>query len=146
MEDDAITLATFMFPTEAYGLMARLKAEGIECFLFDENIVYVNPFLSNAVGGVKVKVRESDVQKALLILKQIDEENKKEERLIDDKWAKDYVPVETYCPECESSRVFRKKFPLYKTILAIIGFPIYLALAFLTKKHYCADCGHTWKQ
>ena len=146
MTDRIITVATFMFPTEAYSLMARLEEEGIECFLGDENIVAVQPFLSNAVGGVKVNIKEIDSEKALLIFKQLKQDNKKEEKKVDEKWVKDFVPVDTFCPECESSQVFRKKFPLYKTILSIIFAPIYLPLAFLTKKHFCADCGHIWKQ
>jgi len=146
MPDKIITLTTFMFPTEAYSLIARLEEEGIECSLGDENIVSVQSFLSNAVGGVKVNIKESDSEKALSILNQISKDNKREERQVDEKWAKDFVPVESFCPECDSSNIYRRKFPLYKTILAIVFAPIYLPLLFLAKKHYCADCGHIWKQ
>lgn len=144
--DKLITLVTYMFPTEAYPTITQLEAEGIECFLGDENIVSVHPFLSNAVGGVKVNIKESDSEKALSILRKVEEDKKREIKKVDDKWAKDYVLVETFCPECESTRVYRKKFPLYKTILAIIFAPILLPLAFLAKKHYCAECGYIWKQ
>ena len=146
MSDKIVTLITFMFPTEAYPLMSRLEEEGIECFLGDENIVSVHPFLSNAVGGVKVNIKESDSEKALLVLSQIKQDNKREERKVDPKWAKDFVPIDTFCPECESFQVYQKKFPLYKTILAIVFIPIYLPLLFMLKNHYCADCGHIWKQ
>jgi len=146
MEDRLITIATFMYLTEAYPLITRLEDEGIECSMGDENIVSVQPFLSNAVGGVKVNIKESDWERALSILKQIKQDNKVEEKKIDEKWVKDFVAVETYCPECESTQVFRRKFPWYLTVLAIIFAPIYLPLVFLTKKHYCGDCGHIWKQ
>lgn len=146
MTDKIITLATFMFPTEAYPLMTRLEEEGIECFLGDENTVSVQPFLSNAIGGVKLNIKESDAEQALLILKQTYQDNKKEEKKDDEKWTKDFVQVDTYCPECESYHVYRRKFPWYKTIFAIIFAWAYAPLAFLIKKHYCADCGHIWDQ
>jgi hypothetical protein len=48
---------------------ARLEASGIECRLLDEMTVQVNPFYSNAIGGVKLQVRESDIKKSIEILK-----------------------------------------------------------------------------
>ncbi len=135
MSDNIVTLTTFMFATEAYSLMAKLEEEGIECFLGDENIVSVQPFLSNAVGGVKVKIKESDSEKALLVLKQLKQDNKKAEKKIDEKWSIDFIPVDTYCPECESHQVYRKKHTLFMSIL----------LVFQTEKNYCADCGYVWK-
>ncbi len=124
-----------MYPTEAYPLMARLEEEGIESFLADENTVSVQPFLSNAVGGVKVNIKEIDSKKALLILKELNRDNKKEEKKLEDKWNKDFERVEAYCPECESANIYQEKLPLYKTILT----------AFQAKQNYCADCGHIWK-
>ena len=152
MSDSIITLTTFMFPTEAYSLVARLEEEGIECFLGDDTLVSVNPFLSNAVGGVKVNIKEKDSEKALSILSQIKQDNKKEERKVDEKWVKDFVPVDTFCPECESTNVYKKKFSLLKNILIVVSIflllPIWIiaVLAFKIRKHYCADCGHIWKQ
>lgn len=145
MTENIITLKTFMFPTEAYPLMSRLEYEGIECFLDGENTVSVHPFLSNAIGGVKLNIKESDLGKALEIIKQneqIFKENKTHNDITPESFSKGFVKVETFCPKCESMNVYRKKFPLYKTILAIVFTP----LLFLTKKHYCADCGHIWKQ
>lgn len=83
MQEKIIVLTTFTYPTEAYALMARLEEEGVECFLGDENIVTVNPFLSNAVGGVKLKIKESDAEKALLILEQTKHGNQKKKSQID---------------------------------------------------------------
>jgi hypothetical protein len=47
-----------------------LESEGIEVFLKDENTVQAYNFLSNAVGGVKLQVRESDVFEAIQIMKE----------------------------------------------------------------------------
>ena len=65
-----ITVLTFSYPSEAAIIRGRLEAEGIECFVQDELTVQVNPFYSNAVGGVKLQVRESDLEQAVEILKE----------------------------------------------------------------------------
>ena len=149
MTDKLVTIATYMYPTDAYPVMSKLESEGIECFLDGENTVTAMPFLSNAIGGIKLNIKDSDAEKALNILKQNKqyfEEKRKEEDKEPETFSKGFVQMDTFCPECESMNVYRKKFPLYKTILAII-FPFYLfPLVFMVKKHYCADCGHVWKQ
>jgi hypothetical protein len=62
------TVATFTYSYEAYSLKGRLEAEGIICFLENENIVTANPFYSNAVGGVQIRVKREDEQRALEII------------------------------------------------------------------------------
>src|SRR5437868_5486810 len=67
--DNWITIQTFTLPSEAAILRARLEGEGIECFLQNEFTLQVQPFYSNAVGGVQLQVREKDLEAALEILK-----------------------------------------------------------------------------
>jgi hypothetical protein len=64
------TVLTVSYPSEVAIIRGRLESEGIECFVQDELTVQVNPFYSNAVGGVKLQVRESDVPQAFEILKE----------------------------------------------------------------------------
>src|ERR1700743_890949 len=47
-----------------------LESAGIECFLADANLVRMDWFYSNAVGGIKVVVREEDAEEARKILDQ----------------------------------------------------------------------------
>lgn len=63
-----ITIAAFSQPIEAHLVKTRLESEGIECFLANEHIVTMNWLWSNAVGGVELQVKESDVEKATEIL------------------------------------------------------------------------------
>ncbi len=70
MHEGLIVIATFSQPMEAHLTKARLESEGVECFLDDELTVTTNWLLSNAIGGVKLKVKESDVEKAAEILQQ----------------------------------------------------------------------------
>lgn len=70
MAERLITIATFSQPIMAELARTRLEAESIGCFIADESIVMMNPFYSPAVGGVKLQVRESDIQRALEVLRQ----------------------------------------------------------------------------
>lgn len=56
----------------AYLMMGRLKEESITCFLKDEHSVTIGPFLSNVIGGIKLMVPESEVEKALELLNQFE--------------------------------------------------------------------------
>ena len=58
---ELVTVKTFNTELDARIFMLRLEGEGIECFLFDDNIVGVNPLFNIAVGGVKIKVKQTDV-------------------------------------------------------------------------------------
>lgn len=62
------TLATFQYPHEAAIVQGRLQALGLECFLKDELTVQAYHFLSNAIGGVKLQVKESDFERAKQLL------------------------------------------------------------------------------
>ena len=64
--DNLVTLKTFTYPSEVDVLRAQLESEGIECFVQDELTALVYPF---AVGGVRLQIRESDIDKAKEILK-----------------------------------------------------------------------------
>lgn len=59
---------------DAHLFRISLENEGIECFLVDEEIVTINPLYSNAVGGIKAKVREEDLERTLTYLKTIENE------------------------------------------------------------------------
>ncbi len=69
MTDQFIRLKTFCYAHELAVLRGRLEAEGIECAVHDELTTQVNPFYSNAIGGVKLLVRRSRLNEALKILK-----------------------------------------------------------------------------
>jgi len=70
MDNKFITVLTVTYPHELAIIRGRLESEGIECFAQDELTIQVNPLYSNAVGGIKLQVRESDCQRAVEILKE----------------------------------------------------------------------------
>ncbi len=53
---------------EALLAKGSLESAGIECFLADENLVRLDWFISNFIGGVKLKVRVADFENAQTIL------------------------------------------------------------------------------
>lgn len=63
-----VTIKTFTHPNEAAVIVSRLESEGIECFLKDGLTAQINPFYSNAIGGVKLQVRNNTVERAIEIL------------------------------------------------------------------------------
>lgn len=150
MPNDFVPIASFMFAPPALLLKSKLETEGIPSVVSDDNFVTLNPLMSNAVGGVKVKVYQGDVKKALSVLKSFKESDRDIQAQIDDQWAKGYTLADKYCPSCESAAVYRKKYPKHLFILGMILAPIlgplYIFLLLYKREFKCIDCGHTWKQ
>lgn len=67
---DLVTLLTFNFQHELAVVRGHLESEGIECFVQDELINQIQPFYANAVGGIKLQVKDSDYNLALEIVKE----------------------------------------------------------------------------
>jgi len=63
-----VIVATFNLPQDLAIIRSRLESEGIECFVQDELTAQVNNFYSAAIGGIKLQVKEQDVEAARLIL------------------------------------------------------------------------------
>ncbi|OTA19694.1 hypothetical protein Xbed_02197 [Xenorhabdus beddingii] len=68
-------LANFISPIDARIVMGRMLSEDIYAVVIDENIVWNNYMYSQAFGGVKLLVHDSDVEQAKVILSEI-EDNK----------------------------------------------------------------------
>jgi Putative prokaryotic signal transducing protein len=69
MHDTLITVATFYSEYEFLLARGRLESAGIECFALDENMLRIAGWHSHILGGIKLQVRESDVEDALAILR-----------------------------------------------------------------------------
>jgi len=63
-----ILLTTFDNYIEAHIALGRLKEEFINCYLKDEYTVTIDPLLSNAIGGIKLMVAETQVERAVEVL------------------------------------------------------------------------------
>jgi Putative prokaryotic signal transducing protein len=65
-----VTIRQFRDLPEALLAKGSLESAGIECFLRDENLVRLDWFISNFVGGVKLCVMAEDASKAKALLDQ----------------------------------------------------------------------------
>jgi hypothetical protein len=65
---DLVTIKTYTYPQELAVVRTLLESEGIQTYSRDEMITQVDPFVSNAVGGVKLQVAGEDAPRALEIM------------------------------------------------------------------------------
>src|SRR5215469_10937202 len=63
-----VTIRQFRDLPEALLAKGSLESAGIECFLRDDNLVRLDWFISNFIGGIKLSVKPEDVTKAQTIL------------------------------------------------------------------------------
>lgn len=67
-----VLLCSFDNYIPAHIALGRLKEEFISCYLQDEYSVTIDPFLSNAIGGIKLMVAETQLERAREILEDQD--------------------------------------------------------------------------
>ena len=70
---DFVLLQSFDSYIDAYIVKGRLEDQGVHCWLKDENFsaLIVDPILTNAVsGGIKLMVPKDELEKAIAILNQ----------------------------------------------------------------------------
>ncbi|ULC59897.1 DUF2007 domain-containing protein [Flaviramulus sp. BrNp1-15] len=132
MSDTFKTVARFQYSTEAQIIKGRLEAEGIQVFLSDNLTIDTDPLVSNAIGGVKLKVLSHDALKAQHILDSIQNFS------VDDEGN----PIQ--CPKCKSEKV-----NLFSTITDFKSFIAFLfgfisgTLPFYAKdKFKCENCNY----
>ena len=136
MGDNFKTIAVYQYSSEAQIIKGRLEADGIEVFLADKYTIDTDPLVSNAIGGVKLRVRGSDVIRAKKILDDIADYS------LDD----DGQPMQ--CPNCDA-----KEIRLYTDVTDLKSFFFLLlgvffgALPFYTKYNYrCEQCAHKFNK
>ena len=138
-EEPIITFRTYYDPMLAHIEQLRLQDSGIQCFLADENLATINPLYNNALGGIKLKVFECDVEKCKAILAQ------------DGSGAiasADNAPVEevadaVVCPYCGSDNVrygdaTQKRYGWFTMIISFL----LMVMPFTSRKAWhCFNCG-----
>ncbi len=131
-----VNIAAFNNSAEAYLLKSKLESEGIPAFIFDEQMITLNPLLSNGLHGIKLKVDEKNKDKALAVIHQINN-----------------TPISRngeilHCPRCQSVNIendFKatRSFRDFLSLLISLLFTTYP----LTKHSYyrCKDCENIFK-
>jgi hypothetical protein len=73
METNYITIKTFGNAVEAELFRIELKSVDIESIISDDYMISTNPFLAFALGGVKVKIAETDIKNVQELFPNLDE-------------------------------------------------------------------------
>ncbi len=153
-----MTVATFWQPTEAHLARLKLESEEIDCVLIDENLVAMDWLYANAVGGIKLRVPESELLRARQILA---ERPAPMARTAEDEAKHPSVAAEfsdgvLHCPDCGSTDLDRP-FMLRRNIWALcammllattvlfIALPLLLVVYFIwLRPHHCRACANVW--
>ena len=134
---ELITIKRFDNLIEAQMMKSKLESENITCFLFDQNMVGLNPLFNVTLGGIKLKVKKSDTEKATEIIEEILQASH-----VDDKG-------ETVkCPHCGYEEVYSdfKSMKGVKGILSAIVSFLFLVFPIYYKNVYkCKSCGKEFK-
>lgn len=128
-----VMLRQFRDLPDALAVKSILNSAGIECLLGDENVVRLDWFWSNLVGGVKLWVRQQDRDQADNLIDQS----------IPEEFSVDGVGEfkQPRCPICKSFDVsFEQLNKPVAFISAFLGFPIPLK----RQRWKCHACGHSW--
>ncbi len=123
------TIASYFWINDAEMARIELEAMGIEAEIEDSEIAAANPFLSNATGGIKLKVKKKDIVAASEILRNIEKENKENYR--------------ASCPKCESTEITEKRMPAWGLLLSVITLGFFFVAAY--RPYHCNSCGFRWR-
>ena len=138
------TLITFTYPHEAHMAKGFLESEGIRTTIQDEMTVQVQNFYSNAVGGVKLLVRNEDYDSGIAVLKKggyIREENDlvEEVRFVD----AGQFPDKSRCPFCKSENIAKNKD--INILTSVLYLLLGLFIPLFRTKYKCFECEKEWR-
>ena len=132
-----VTVRTFDNPIDAHMLKSKLESEGISCYLKDEHTITIDPLVSNALGGIKLRISDADIEKTKAILKEIDNSPYLDEN----------NNIAT-CPKCNSSELIAgyNSIKSVSGIVSLITSLMFMIYPFhLNKLFKCKQCGNEFK-
>lgn len=123
-------IGDYQYSSEAFIYKAKLESEGIEVFVRDNHTIDSDPFLSNAIGGVKLFVRQEDYENAMLILADIS------------KFSMDDKGELIKCPKCGAEKIqLLTTIKDFKSLLSFLFSFLVVVLPFYNKyKYKCDNC------
>ena len=125
-----VTLRSFDNYFLANITLTKLQNAGVECYLKDEHTVTIDPILSNAIGGIKLVVKEEDATEAKKLLQQFDEE---------------YMKA-VNCPQCGEAAITQINKPGATNFLTAIFTWFFSSYAVAVEQVYqCGKCGYESK-
>lgn len=130
-----VTIRQFRDLPEALLAKGSLESAGIECFLRDENLVRLDWFISNFIGGIKLCVQPEDVENAQKLLS---------EPILEGLYVQGIGFYEQpRCPKCESLDV---NFQELDRPIAYLSAFLRVPVPVHRKAWRCHSCGAEWEQ
>lgn len=144
MDDKIVTLEIYYDPMLAEIIRGRLEANGIDCFIADNNMIGVNPLYTQALGGIKLRVFERDVDRCNELLA-LDESLQITDEPI--------TETTTSCPYCHSTNVRYGAATIRKTnwmgiaimVMAFIALITFTYPIYARKAWHCFNCGNDFE-
>lgn len=131
---ELVTIRQFRDLPEALLAKGSLESSGIECFLADENLVRLDWFISNFIGGIKLKVRPRDEENARNIL---------DEPILEGLYVHGVGLYEQpRCPKCQSLDV---NFQELDHPIAYMSAFLRVPMPVQRKAWRCHACGAEWE-
>jgi hypothetical protein len=122
-----VTVATFADTWEANLALGKLRAEGIEATLADQNIVAAGGGLyTGLAGGIKLQVPAGDEERALAVL------------------PKRSTGERVKCPRCGSFDT--RAVPIHPVLKMLYLLMLGLPYVFFGRRWTCAACGNAWRR
>jgi len=135
-EDRIVTFEAYYDPMEAYIIHSKLSAYGVDCFMADEYFLWAKPYLNQAIGGVKIKVFENDLERCCKILTMTDEERKPRYFKTDDTRYHDFKWPYCLSTNTRNGIATEIKFHLPSVLVSLLFFvPLYFRPAV-----HCFNC------
>jgi len=129
-----VTIRQFRDLPEALLAKGSLESAGIECFLADENLVRLDWFISNFIGGIKLSVKAQDVENAKNIL---------DDGILEGLYVQGIGLYEQpRCPQCQSLDV---NFQELDRPIAYISAFLRVPLPVQKKAWHCQACDAEWE-
>ncbi len=131
---EVVTLRKFRDMPEALLAKGSLDSTGIECWLTDDNMVRLDWFYSNLLGGVKLQVKQEDAEAANEVLNQPIPEN------FDAEGTGDYQ--QPRCPNCQS---LDSTFEELNQPIAYVSAYFNLPIPLHRRAWKCHSCRYEWQ-
>jgi Putative prokaryotic signal transducing protein len=131
---ELVMIRQFRDLPEALLAKGSLVSAGIECFLADENLVRLDWFISNFIGGIKLSVKAADVENARKIL---------DEPILEGLYVQGIGLYEQpRCPQCHSLDV---NFQQLDRPIAYVSAFLHVPIPVQRSAWRCQSCGVEWE-
>ncbi|GAA3972600.1 DUF2007 domain-containing protein [Mucilaginibacter dorajii] len=128
-EEKIITFENYYDVMLAHIVRTKLEDNGIPCFISDENTIAANPIYNQAIGGIKLKIFERDLERCRQIMAEEGDMHNLDHIEIDEETNNAVI-----CTYCASTNIGSTDTGKFASILSAV-FPFYN-----NKAWHCFNC------